>query len=274
MMLTKIQRNIAQRARVWSAILLTVLFVVACEDEIEVDLRSADPQLVIEGVIRQGSPAEVLITRSKAFSDNTPYTPVTDAVVTISDDAGNNEQLSPNAEGKYVAVTIQGVERRQYHLTVQCDGETYTAHSKMPPAVAIDSLTLWKFSMVDYWEPMAHFRDPAGAENQYYRFVVAINGEYPRLKQRLLSTEFTDGAVIHQPMYVRYEEDSEDEDPIKNGDVLLVEMRCLDKGTYTFLETMDRASDALANPTNNITGGALGYFGAYSYSQMSIVAKW
>ncbi len=257
-----------------AALLLTVLFAASCKDEIEIDLRTADPILVIEGVIREGTAAEVLITQSKAFSDNTEYLPITDAVVTITDDAGHNEQLAPNASGKYIATTIEGVQRRQYNLTVQYDGQTYTSTTKMPPAVALDSLTLFKFPMVDYWDPMIHFRDPKGEENQYYRFVIAINSEYPRFRDRILSTEQMDGNVIHNPLFVRYEDDSNDEDPIKNGDQIMVETRCLDKGTYKFFETMDRVEDSQANPTSNITGGALGYFGAYSYTQMEIVAEW
>ncbi len=250
------------------------LLVSSCQDEIQVDLRSVPPMVVIEGVIREGTQAEVLITKTKDFSDNTEYLPVTDAVVTISDDAGNDEQLVCNASGKYVATTIEGVQRREYHLTVRYDGQTYTATTKMPPVVALDSLTLFKFPMVDYWDPMVHFRDPAGEENQYYRFVIGINGEYPRFRDRYISAEFVDGNVIHQPLFVRYQNESIEDDPIKKGDLITVEMRCLDKGTYKFIETLDRVEDSLANPTSNISGGALGYFGAYSFTQMDIVADW
>ncbi len=259
---------------VLSLLLAVASLASSCKDEIEVDLRSVDPQLVIEGVIREGAQAEVLITKTKDFSDNSEYLPVTNAVVSISDDAGHNELLTPNASGKYIAATIEGVQRREYRLSVEYDGKTYTATTRMPPVVALDSLTLFKFPMVDYWDPMIHFRDPVGEENQYYRFVVGINGEYPRFRDRYISTEFMDGNVIHQPLFVRFEDDSNEEDPIKLGDLITVEMRCLDKGTYKFIETLDRVEDSMANPTSNITGGALGYFGAYSYTQMDIMAEW
>ncbi len=255
-------------------LLIVALSASSCEDEIQVDLRTADPQLVIEGVIREGTTAEVLITQTKAFSDNTEYPPVANAIVTISDDAGNNEQLTYDASGKYIATTIEGVQRRTYQLTVQHDGQTYTATTRMPPAVSLDSLTLFKFPMVDYWDPMIHFRDPVGEENQYYRFIIGINGKYPRFRERIITTEQMDGNVIHQPLFVRYEEESIEEDPIKKGDLITVEMRCLDRGTYKFFETLSRVEDSLANPTSNIKGGALGYFGAYSYTQMDIVAEW
>lgn len=259
-------------------ILTGILFLMihsSCEDLIDVDLRSVEPKLVIEGTVRMGAPAEVLLTKTKDFKENNNYPPITDAIVTITDDAGNSEQLIANSSGKFVATTITGVERRTYNLSVSYEGQQYTATSFMPPLVEIDSLTQWKFPMVDHPDPMIHFKDPAGEENQYYRFAISINGEHPDLRDRLLSTEFIDGNIIHTPIFVRYEDyDDDDDDPIQQGDVVTIEMRCIDKGTYKFFETLSNIDNSLANPTSNIQGGALGYFGAYSYSSMDIKMEW
>lgn len=245
----------------------------SCEDVIDVDLHSVEPRLVIEGVVRMDEPAEVYITKTKDFNDNTPYVPITDATVTITDDSGNSEVLAPNEEGRFVAQTITGAERTTYNLSVLYEEVEYTATSVMPPRVEIDSLTLWKFPVIDYWQPMVHFQDPKGEENRYYRFIISVNGECPRLEENLASTEFMDGNVIHLPLFVLYE-GGNDDDPIENGDEIGIEMRCMDEGVYTFFETMDDVPNALANPISNISGGALGYFGAYSYTSMSIRAEW
>lgn len=251
------------------------LFVSSCEDVIEVDLHSVEPKLVIEGTVRLGAPAEVIITKTKDFNENNDYPPVTEAVVTISDDAGHTEQLSCDASGRFVAADIKGVERRTYNLSVAYAGETYTSTSFMPPVVKLDSLTLWQFPLVDYPDPMVHFKDPAGEENQYYRFVISINGERPGLMDNLMSTEFLDGNTVHTPIFVRYENyDDDDDDPVQQGDNITVEMQCMDKGTYKFFETLSNIDNSLANPTSNINGGALGYFGAYSFTSMDIVAEW
>ncbi|WP_239058255.1 DUF4249 domain-containing protein [Bacteroides sp. 214] len=255
------------------ALLLIVSFV-SCEDIIDVNLRSVTPELVIEGVVKQGFPAEVRITKTKDFNDDNTYTPITDAIVTIADDAGNREQLTTDASGKYLATTIVGVERRTYNLTVLHEGAEYTATSTMPPAVAIDSLTQWHFLMHDYDEPMIHFADPVGEENQYYRFVFAINGNWENLEKSLLSTEFIDGNVIHNPLMLELINDPDDDDPIENGDVITVEMQCMDKATYKYFETLYMIDNSLANPTSNIKGGALGYFGAYSFRQEQIKIEW
>jgi hypothetical protein len=147
----------------------------------------------------------------------------------------------------------------------------------MPPKVEIDSLTIWKMPVKNTPDPQIHFMDPVGEENQYYRCILSINGIRPtlkdRLKDRLISTEFTDGNAIHRPVFVSHEIDR-DESPIDQGDVVTVEMQCIDKGVYTFFETLYNVEDALANPTSNIKGGALGYFGAYSFTSKDIEMRW
>lgn len=259
-------------ASVLSAALLAFAMY-SCEDIVDVELNSVEPVLVIEGVVRLDEKAEVLITRTKDFGEDNTYEPVTSAVVTISDDAGNSEQLVSDASGRYVGATITGTERRTYRLSVSCEGEEYTAISRMPPRVEMDSITQWWFPLLDYPEPMVHFVDPPGEENQYYRFVVSINGKWPNLEKRLISTEFVDGNNISQVIFLRYD-DGNDDEPISNGNLLTLEMRCLDKGTYTFFNTLDMIDSSLANPTSNITGGALGYFGAYSYTQSTVSMRW
>lgn len=257
----------------YTALLLISVLTVSCEDIIDVDLRSVTPELVIEGVIRMDEFAEVTITKTTDFSSPNVYPRITDATVVIKDDAGNTEELRPDETGKYKATTILGVQRRTYELSVVYEENEYTAKTYMPPVVELDSLTLFKFPMMDFYDPMIHFTDPLGEENQYYRFKIAVNGEWRKFRERILSTEFVDGNAIHQPVFVRYEEDRDD-DPIQNGDLVTVEMRCIDKGTYTFFETLDNVEYGLANPTSNITGGALGYFGAYSYTQKDIISEW
>ena len=252
-----------------------MLFNSSCEDLIDVDLRSVDPILVIDGSVRLDDVAEVLLTKTKSFSENNNYPPLTDAVVIITDDDGNREQLVSDATGRFKSTTLKGVERRTYTLSVSYAGEEYTASSFLPPTVKLDSLTQYQFPVMDYPDPMVHFKDPVGKENQYYRFVMKINGETRDLRERLISTEFMDGNYVHTPVFVRYEDyDDDDDDPIQQGDVVTVEMRCIDEATHKFFSTLSAIDDALANPTTNIKGGALGYFGAYSYSSLDIKMEW
>jgi len=247
------------------------IFFSSCEDEIQVELRTAEPVLVIEGNVRMDSLAYVRITKTKGFAEDNTYLPVEGAMVKIWDDAGNYEILQLGDSGNYIANTIIGKEKVTYNLLVEYEGKEYTAMSYMPPRVAIDSLSLFEFPVLDYPLPMIHFQDPLGEENRYYRFLVYINGERPDISLQLLSTEFMDGLVIHNMIGV-YTDD--DDDPIEQGDELLIEMQCVDKDVFLFWETLSRIDNSLTNPTSNIQGGALGYFSAYSFEQSNILAVW
>ncbi|MEL5895438.1 hypothetical protein AAE250_18325 [Bacteroides sp. GD17] len=90
----------------------------------------------------------------------------------------------------------------------------------------------------------------------------------------MLSTENMDGIVIRLPLFINYENSGRDDDHVKQGDVVTVEMQCLDKDAYRFFETLYDVGSAMANPVSNIKGGALGCFGAYSFTSKDVVMEW
>ncbi|HEX3934908.1 MAG TPA: DUF4249 family protein, partial [Puia sp.] len=81
--------------------LLTALLASACKKVIDVDLKNAAPQIVIEGNITDaGGAYEVKITRTVDFSADNVYPPVTNAVVTITDSTmKRTEQLQQADSG-------------------------------------------------------------------------------------------------------------------------------------------------------------------------------
>ncbi|MDH6355648.1 hypothetical protein M2132_001993 [Dysgonomonas sp. PH5-45] len=255
-------------------VVISALVVSSCEKEVDVDLRSVEPRLVIEGVVPEDSLATVRLTKTKDFDDNTPYQPIADATVTVTDeDTGYSETLLFDAvSGYYVAPTLRGVVGRTYRLKVESEGESYEATSKMPPLVMLDSVTMYKVPAMDYAMPQVHFTDPFGEENHYYRFRVYVNGERPDKSDDACSAEHTDGTPFHMPIFIRSNKD--DVDPLKKGDRVTVEMQCIDKGAHKYFETLYNIDENLTNPTTNIVGGALGYFSAYSSMKKEIIADW
>ena len=143
----------------------------------------------------------------------------------------------------------------------------------MPPLVKIDSLSMYRAPIMNYAVPIVHFTDPKGETNQYYRCLIFINGkQLPDLDEQAFSAQFMDGSPIHQflPIFTN----DQDVDPIKQGDDILIEFQCIDKGAYDFFYTLRRVEDSSTNPTSNITGGALGCFYASTVDKMSITAEW
>jgi hypothetical protein len=257
---------------IFSGIVLMLLFS-SCEKEIDVDLRSVPPRVVIEGIVKMDSLARVRVSETKDFSDNSGYPALKGAVVKIWDDAGNSETLVQDAAGWYVADALKGVVGRTYNLSVTYDGTEYTSTSAMPPFVPIDSLTMYKVLIMDYALPMVHYTDPVGKTNQYYRAMVFINGkQHPDVREMAFSAEFMDGSPMHEilPIFTN----DEDIDPIYQDDEIEVEFQCLDKGAYEFFKTLGDIDNSLANPTTNIKGGALGYFSACTSDRMKIIARW
>ncbi|MBB4036746.1 hypothetical protein GGR21_002659 [Dysgonomonas hofstadii] len=253
---------------------LTLLFTISsCEKEIDVDLRSITPRIQIEGIVKQDQLATVRVSQTLDFNDNSGYPFLEGAIVRISDDAGNSETLLQNSTGWYVAENIKGEIGRTYTLSVTYEENEYTATSKIPPLVKLDSLTMYKAPIMDYAIPMIHYTDPKGEANQYYRALVYINGEQlPDMWEQVYSCEFTDGSPMHDPLAV-FTNDN-DNDPIKKGDEILIEFQCIDKGVYTFFDTLSKIEDKKTNPISNISGGALGYFCASTVDQMTIIADW
>lgn len=265
--------NILKKYNFTLLLLLIAFAFCSCEKEIDVDLKSAPPRIQIEGIVKQDQLAMVRVSHTVDFNDNSGYPLLSGAIVKISDDAGNSETLKQDNTGWYVAQNIKGVVGRKYNLSVIYEDKEYTSTSQIPPQVRLDSLSMYKIPVMDYALPMIHFKDPVGLTNQYYRCLVYINGkQLTDMNELVLSTEFMDGSPIHQFLPVFTHDD--DVDPIQQDDEILIEFQCLDKGAYTFFETLSRIEESLTNPTSNITGGALGYFCACTVDQMTITAKW
>jgi hypothetical protein len=250
--------------------ILALLLFPSCEKEIRMDLKSVEPQLVIEGIIPVDSLAKVRLTTSKDFFDNNTYPPVENAIVTVSDDAGNTETLHLSSSGWYVAGHITGVEGRTYFLTVETAGKTYTSVSTMPHAVPVDSVTMFYVPAFQEAFPMVNLIDPKGIDN-YYRFILRINGRrMPDID--LDSDEDRDGKRINR--ILPFNDQFNDKKGIEKGDTISVEVQYIDKEAFHFFTTLAMMGMSLANPDTNIEGGALGYFSAYSFSKTSVEADW
>lgn len=240
----------------------------SCTKVIDVNLDKTEPKLVVEGNITDTTgPAMIKLTKTINIDKNNNFPGVSGAIVTISDNAGNSETLHEVEAGIYQTKTLVGVPGRTYTLTVQSEGTTYTAVSMMPVKVAYDSLGFKDVQtfdgMVPY--PTVYYRDPVGQGN-YYRAVRYVNG-IPDGELYIESDEFIDGKNRAAILFNGGGRDEEDN--LKPGDVVTVEMQCIDKTIYEYLlerEEADGNSQAAspANPTGNISNGAAGYFSAHT----------
>ena len=255
--------------------LLVILFS-ACEQEIEIDLNSADPQIVIEGeVTNQKGPYTVRISKTVNFSESNQYPPVTGATVTLSDDLGFSEKLSENAPGVYTTATLQGQEGCTYTLKVESGGKTYTALSKMPNRVELKDIkaqeSTFGFGTDTLYSATPLFDDPIASGNNY-RFIQYRNGERDK-SVTVFNDNVNNGNTNERPILSQNFE-------IKRGDTLVIEMRCIDKPIYDYFFTLSQSAGqgpgggtTPANLPNNLSGNVLGYFSAHTVQRQTIIIR-
>lgn len=254
-------------AKITSYIIGCLFLFTSCEKVIQVDLNSVDPKFVINAAIIEGEVDHfVSITRSLNFDQATTFPKVDNALVTVTDNLGNTATFVSIGDGRYQVSNYPGVVGRNYTITIQVDGEIFTASCSMPTTVLIDSLFQQNYLFgpdTMYGVIPAHF-DPAN-ESNYYQFKVDINNK--PFNQTLLSTDqFTNGNLDVQPLFL----------PVKSGDAVRVEMLSITKPVWTYLNQLalnNSQQTTPANPISNFTGGCLGYFSAQGRDIKSFVIQ-
>ena len=242
-----------------------------CKKVIDVKFKNADIQTVITGEINnRPGPYIVTISKTVDFTSDNHFPPVSGAFVTIAGN-GLTDTLKETKPGTYSTSTIKGKAGETYKLYVSVEGKVYTSISTMPQRVRLDSLS-FLLGRNDALYAVANFQDPGGIEN-YYQFIEYINGEkLPNGRgNSVFSDRLSDGRYISRVIY----DDSSD---IKSGTTLTVQMNCIDKDVYNYLNELQQisgsgsgfSSQAPANPSSNISGGALGYFSANTASSNTV----
>lgn len=238
-----------------------------CEKTVELDYKSNQSRIIIEGnITNQTGPYGVKISKSLGLSETGNYPAVDGAVVTISDDAGNSETLLPESSGVYRTSVLSGVEGRTYTLTVMVENRTYTAQSTMPVRVAFDSIKVEEiiFTGEAEYNLIPVYRDPVTKGN-IYRFVLSVN-------DRLISQHFVQNDEVKNGVVNTTRLEVNDGDlELKSGDLIGIKMQCIDKKAGLFYTTLALMGDSGPgggttpnNPPNNFSNGALGLFSAHT----------
>ena len=258
-------------------LLLLIIFVFSgCQKVINVDLNEAAPRIVIEGVIndRRG-PYTVMISKSGSYFNQPVLPPVSGAVAIITDNSGITDTLKEVNSGIYISSKIRGIPGKTYSLKVMSENQEYTGSSTMFSHVNIDSLTLVKSDPQRFnfggnnqkeipLEIHCFFRDPD--EKNFYRIKVFKNDSINTQNYRLFDDQYTNGQVTE--LRVAH---------ATAGDKYRIELYSLDSKTYGYYRTLEDLlftnpffGSTPANPDNNLSNGALGYFGAYAVSSKTI----
>ncbi|MDR0605910.1 MAG: DUF4249 domain-containing protein [Bacteroidales bacterium] len=161
-----------------------------CETPISLTIPNKESTKIIEGWIENDKPPVVVISRSLSYYSNINLSSMlssidTAAIVKVSDDMGNTEQLKLGlsidhifgALGKaYVGNTIKGIPGHTYSLYIETDGNIYTAQTTIPlNTVQIDSLRLFRQFSDTTATLRVFFTDKANSYDCYRFFLMITN---------------------------------------------------------------------------------------------------
>ncbi len=257
--------------RNWNTILLILVALFAlnsCKKVIHLDLNTASPQLFIEGnIYDHPGPFSVKLYYSVNFDQSNIYPPAVGAIVSISDNVGNSEQLTERSPGVFYTLPWRGVSGRTYSLNVKVGDKTYSASSTMPASTSIGSIYFQRSLFGNDIFTGIDFSDNGNSSN-YYRLVYFVNNvQQPDI-------HVTDNR-LSQNNTISYLIRPSDTDPkLVMGDRVAIRLEAIDKGVYEYLRTaghLGGQSASPANPISNINNGALGYFNASATRTLSAI---
>lgn len=256
-----------------AALILILIVNAACQKVINIKVDNAATQLVIEGnVTNQLEQQSVKISQSVPFTNTNTFPAVSGAVVTISDNKGNNYKLTEGTTaGTYLSNRFTGRTGNIYTLTVQTNGKTYTGSSTMPALVNFDQVTYRDdvFNGKNNKLMTVYFHDPTSVVNQYL-FVMYVNNIL--IKTIFTSDDsFTNGGNVDLDLY-------QNDINILTGDAVIVEMQSIDRGIFTYWYSLSQQQNnaagggtAPSNPPSNLNNNALGYFSAHTVQKHTVI---
>ena len=246
----------------------------ACEKIIEPDLAEADPQLVLEANLSKRDGLRLNITRSVSYFAAAAPTPIVDAFVTLTGDDDTALTVPHTGAGNY-RLAVNPTTGVTYTLSVVVDGTTYMARSILLPApelLGLDTEFQPAAGPLDAGNIVYFtYRDRPGVPD-YYRVLHYIDG-VPQLTGddlQILNDNRNDGLEPRFPVFGHTFED---------GRTVTIELIRFDRAVHDYFSNLAEiiseggpggGTAAPGNPPSNWSGGALGYFGAFSRDSLEV----
>lgn len=262
--------------RLYGLIAFLLLLFTSCEKVIELEIKDAEQQVIVEGVLKD-HPGDnhILLSRSGGIYENSDFEKISGATVTVTSGAGTIYFFTEDSAqpGRYTHPTFQASPHEVYDLWVDMGEMIVTAKSQTFSKPQVDSMTFISqvfggggiqvdtHHLVSY-----HSVDPAGEKNQY-RVRFYINNKEVDFFY-LGNDDFIDGQYYEAPFY----------GAVTNpGDTVFMEIISMDEAVYRYFYQLANNLDQTpfsatpANPVTNLEGGAIGYFGVFMTDTMSMV---
>lgn len=256
----------------YNALIISVLLIgVSCTRNVDLE-EVFEERIVIEAVLSKDSTAQVWISKTVNATESDSFPQVTNATVLLNNSQGVEEILTEKSAGFYQSNLLKGTEGETYNLSVTTADETVTASAKIP----FLSVDLLEIIFRDFTNTDSSFLDinfqKNGADSLYCLFRVFKNDS------ELSPTIFYQNEIpTTQNLAINLLNVAS---PVPE-DVFKVQVEQMEKWQYDYLLSAQQNNDTetisgllIGPPDNlvgNISGDALGYFGATTKGVIEIV---
>ena len=257
------------RSEIYLLFIIFAVFQWSCQDVIDIQPDSAPTQIVIDAWINDLSETQVIrITESQPYFENSFASAVVGASVTITGQGGQVYNFADQNDGNYTWTPSGdqnfGQMGETYTLTVDVNGKSYFATSRMQPTTSVDSI-VQEFRTDEIGGPDGIYlqffaRDLPGLGNTYW--IKTFKNGYFLNKPEEINLAFDggfdagaeiDGIIFIPPIreLVNPFPDSAEVDLPRwdPGDEVRVEIHSITLDAFLFLES---ARDQILNGSNTI----------------------
>ena len=286
-----------KRDRIHSVIpcfLLLLLLSASCTEVYDIQLDSAEPRLVVEGIISSDSLRhQIRLSKTDEYFSNHVPPPVSGAVLELHFNdtmiSFPEDTLTPGLYASDMAFEGQSgtsYELRIHGVDIDQDGttEVYEAESTMPGGVELYYITLKYFPtpIISGYQVIVYARHKL-YQRDFMGFRVYRNGKLltETLNQYMLFKDdlFDDGYINGFP--VSFLDDANEEQALHSGDTVSVQLEVITRFHFDFIMAArldiignnPLFSGPSANIPSNVSNGALGYFTAMNLLRTSTVVE-
>ncbi len=256
------------------SILVIILLLFSCQEEVELNLKEMEPVPVIEANWTDFSEFnKVKISFSKDYYDSTSQVIYKDAEVFLEDSVNGKriEFQFDNQKGAYFPIgQISGEIGHQYILNVNMEGQSYRASGLMLDPPVLDSIT-YTYKEARALRPAGYYLKVYGKipfqKNNYYRIVTFKNHQRQESPSEFFLFDDTFGTSLLDNGFEL------ENMPFQAGDVAYLALFRLNEGAYKYMNELlgmiindgGLFSPPPQNPPSNIEliegdQPALGYF--------------
>ncbi len=245
-------------------VLLMGMLLTGCEKELDFKYHEI-PAIPVAEIFLTQDGAYAKLTHTTPMGEALDTIPQTDATITITDltdgttltagtavadgttltDGMSNgsHELIPGADGVFRA-PLRGVPGHEYLVVVERQGKVATATGVMTPEVPIVGMEFSSYKMPygDSGLLVTKFEDVDPAAGTCYWLRYLRNGEMWRWKT-VTDHGAQEGIVSNIVMLGKIEEEPEDEDDLRDGDLVTVLVTQISRDFYDYLEAVSNDSN-------------------------------